>query len=199
MSILSAVLVLLMVMDPFGNIPVFITVLQDVPPQRRTRVIFRELLIAFAVMMTFLLVGNRLMGMVGISTESITISGGIVLFLIALNMVYPGLNDAVREPAGIEPFIVPLAVPLIAGPSALATLILMSRSQHGAIWETALALTLAWIGSSTILLSSPFFLRILGDRGLRALARFVGMLLVLYSVQMILNGIRQFAVTLLTP
>ena len=87
MSILSAVLVLLMVMDPFGNIPVFITVLQDVPPQRRTRVIFRELLIAFAVMMTFLLVGNRLMGMVGISTESITISGGIVLFLIALNMV----------------------------------------------------------------------------------------------------------------
>lgn len=193
MDLASSVLVLLMVMDPFGNIPTFLSLLRDVPAQRRTRVILRELLIAYAVMLVFLVVGNRLMGMVGISAESITISGGIVLFLIALNMVFPGGPDRIREPGDQEPFIVPLAIPLVAGPSALATLLLMSRTDHGAIAGPALALTLAWTVSSVVLLSSTFFLRVLRDRGLRALARFVGMLLVLYSVQMILNGLRDFA------
>ena len=193
MAIASSVLVLLMVMDPFGNIPTFLSLLRDVPPQRRTRVILRELLIAYAVMLVFLVVGNRFMAMVGISAESITISGGIVLFLIALNMLFPGGPDRIREPGDQEPFIVPLAIPLVAGPSALATLLLMSRTSHGAVAGPALALTAAWLACSAVLLSSSFFLRVLRDRGLRAMARFVGMLLVLYSVQMILNGLREFA------
>ena len=103
MDIASSVLVLLMVMDPFGNIPTFLSLLRDVPAERRVKVILRELLIAYAVMLVFLLVGNRFMAMVGISAESITISGGIVLFLIALNMVFPGGPDRIREPGDQEP------------------------------------------------------------------------------------------------
>ena len=122
--------------------------------------------------------------------ETISIAGGIVLFLIALRMIFPSHGGFTADTPEGEPFIVPLAIPLIAGPSTLAMLMLMQRSEPGATWELWLALTIAWGLTAVILLAAPFFYRVLHQRGLIAMERLMGMVLVMISVQMLLNGIK---------
>lgn len=187
---LAAVVTLFLVMDPLGNVPLFLTALKLVPPERRRRVIIRELIIAFLVLAGFLFAGGRLMQFLGLEQPAISIAGGIVLFLIALRMIFPS-EMAIHGPAlQGEPFIVPLAIPLIAGPSALATLILLQATM-GAL-ELLLALVIAWGLGVAILLSSTVLYRVLGERGLVALERLMGMLLVMVAVQMLMNGLRVF-------
>lgn len=177
-------------MDPVGNVPLFLSILKTVEQRRRRRVLLREVAIAYAVLAIFLLAGGRLMRFLGLEQPAIGIAGGIVLFLIALRMVFPS-EQATRAavPEG-EPFIVPLAVPLVAGPSALATLLLLQSSTPLPLLFAAL--TIAWAVSGAILLSSTFLYRILGERGLIAMERLMGMLLVMVAVQMLLNGLETF-------
>lgn len=190
MDLFSAVVTLLLVMDPLGNIPVFLSVLKTVPAERRRAVLVREIAIAYVVLLGFFLAGDYLLEILGLAQEAVSIAGGIVLFLIALRMIFPGENNIAGDRLEGEPFVVPLAIPLIAGPSTLATLLLLQRSAPSTRGELLLALTIAWSISGMLLMSSTFLHRVLRERGLIAMERLMGMLLVMVSVQMLINGVR---------
>ena len=192
MDVLSAIVTLFLVMDPLGNVPLFLSVLKTVPGHRRQRVLLRELGIAYGVLVGFLLIGNALLQFLGLDPEAVSVAGGIVLFLIALRMIFPGQGSLTEGGPEGEPFVVPLAIPLIAGPSTLATLPLLERTVHGSTMTLLLVVTVAWALGGVILLSSTFLYRALGQRGLIAMERLMGMLLVMVSVQMLMNGIAAF-------
>lgn len=189
-NLLSAVVTLFLVMDPLGNVPLFLSILKTVAPERRRLVLLREIGLAYLVLVAFVLVGDALLRFLGLEQQAVSIAGGIVLFLIALRMIFPGEGHG-KSPLEGEPFLVPLAIPLVAGPSTLATLLLL-RSASSSAGPLMAALTIAWILSAVILLSSTFFYHVLGERGLIAMERLMGMLLVMVAVQMLLNGLRVF-------
>lgn len=191
MDLLSAVVTLFLVMDPLGNVPLFLSILRTVTPERRRIVLVREIGFAYGVLVTFLLVGEYLLRFLGLQQQAISIAGGIVLFLIALRMIFPGEGGLAGPSLEGEPFVVPLAIPLLAGPSTLATVLLL-QSTAPATGRLILALTIAWAVSGAILLSSTFLYRVLKERGLIAMERLMGMLLVMVAVQMLLNGVRVF-------
>lgn len=198
MEFWSAAAMLFLILDPLGNIPAFISILDPLPAAQRRRVILRELLIALGILLVFLFAGHAVLRFLGLQQPSLSIAGGVILFLIALNMVFPsrGLQpDLERE----DPFIVPLAVPLIAGPSAIAALLLLATSHPSRLWEWAGALGIAWVAYAVILLASPRIMDVLGRRGLRALEKLMGMILIMIAVQMLLNGISEYLSTAPRP
>jgi multiple antibiotic resistance protein len=188
----AAVVTLFLIMDPLGNIPVFLSILKNVDPARRRMILMREVVIAYAVLLVFLFLGRHILQILRLEQETISIAGGIVLFLIALRMIFPGAGGLHADTPEGEPFFVPLAIPLIAGPSTLAALLLLQRSEAGATWGLWLAVTIAWALTAIILLAAPFFYRLLHQRGLIAMERLMGMLLVMVSVQMFMNGVGTF-------
>ena len=195
MSILSATILLFLVIDPVGNVPFFLTALKDVDPARHMRVVARELLVALAVLVAFLFAGPVTLRAIHISQPSLTVAGGIILFLIALRMVFPSPKTASETVEG-EPFIVPLAIPLVAGPSAMAALIMISSQEPERRLEWLTALVLAWLLSSAIILGASRLKDVLGQRGLIAVERLMGMVLVAVAVQMLMPGVAQFVETL---
>jgi multiple antibiotic resistance protein len=192
MNFATATITLFLVMDPLGNIPFFLSALRKVAPERQQRVLMRELVIAYGALIAFLLVGRPFLNVLHLRQESVSIAGGIILFLIALRMVFPH-NGANRDEMEGEPFVVPLAIPGVAGPSALATVLLLANQQPGSLPMSAAAVTAAWLASSLVLVASPFFLRFLGERGLVAMERLMGMVLVAVAVQMFLDGLARFS------
>lgn len=192
MRIFFNAITLLLIMDPLGNIPPFMSALKKVEAERRRQVLLREILIAYLVLLTFLFAGRYILRLLSLQEETISIAGGIVLFLIALRMVFPREEPEQRDRLRGEPFIVPLAIPLIAGPSTLASLLLLQQSSPHSTLQLFLALTLAWIVTAVILLSSTILYRLLRDRGLIAVERLMGMLLVMLAVQMFINGVAKF-------
>jgi MarC family membrane protein len=192
MSLLSAAILLFFVMDPIGNIPLFLTAVQPVDPARRLRVVGRELVIAYALMVSFLYAGRPLLAVLHISEPALTIAGGIVLFIIALRMVFPAAHGPLAERVEGEPFIVPLAIPYVAGPSALATVLLMTSREPDRHAAWLLAISAAWAASAVILLLGATLSRFLGDKGITAIERLMGMVLVASAVQMFLDGLRQY-------
>lgn len=191
MDLMSAIVTLFLVMDPLGNVPLFLSILKKVDPARRRLVLVREIGIAYVVLIVFLLSGRWLLRFLGLQPEAISIAGGIVLFLIALRMIFPSHGAVSGEPLDGEPFVVPLAIPLVAGPSTLATLLLLESGASATPGGLMIAVTVAWLITAAILLSSTFMYRILGERGLVAMERLMGMLLVMVSVQMLLNGLKR--------
>lgn len=196
MTLISAALLLFLVMDPLGNIPLFLSALKNVPPERRTKVIMRELLIALLVMVIFLFSGQAFLSALHISEPALTATGGVILFLIAIKMIFPSHNDGSTPNNEDEPFIVPLAIPYVAGPSALATLLLIMNGEPERWPEWLGALLAAWFVSGLILLSAGFLAKILRNRGLIAIERLMGMILVAIAIQMLMNGIAEFALVL---
>lgn len=192
MDTLSAFITLLLVMDPVGNVPVFLSVLKDVDAKRRQWVIFRELLIALVVLLIFLFTGPALLDVLGLQQESISIAGAIILFLIALRMIFPSPYGMMGDTPDGEPFIVPLAIPMVAGPSSLAIAMLMVNTDPSRMLDWTIALTGAWAVSALILMCSPLLLKALGNRGLTAMERLMGMILVIIAVQMFFDGVRTF-------
>lgn len=192
MDIAAAVITLFLTMDPLGNIPLFLSVLKSVRPERRRRVLLREILLAYVVLLAFLFFGSYVLQFLQLEQDTISIAGGIVLFLIAVRMIFPRERFGESDELEGEPFLVPLAVPLIAGPSTLAVLLLLQRSSSGEPMSLLIALTIAWVASAAVLLSSTFLYRLLRERGLIAIERLMGMVLVMMSVQMFMNGIRDF-------
>lgn len=193
MTTLSAGILLFLIMDPLGNIPFFMAILKTVPPKRRRWVMTRELLIALGVLLGFLLGGQYLLALMQLKQESVSIAGGIVLFLIGIRMVFPPVDGGIfGKPGEGEPFIVPLAIPGVAGPSAMAALLLMTNSEPGRTAEWGLALVLAWLATAAILLSSTYLFKWLGESVLTALERVMGMLLIALSVQMFLAGLSAY-------
>jgi multiple antibiotic resistance protein len=189
----SAAITLFVIMDPIGSLPVFMSLLRGYSPRRRLWVTVRELLFAYAVLLFFLFLGQSFLDLFNLKQESMRIAAGIVLFIIAVRMIFPPARGGImgEAPQG-DVFFVPLAVPMIAGPSVLATLVLMVRQEPSRLGDWFWAMTLAWVATSAILLLGSVFYRLLRERGLFALERLMGMLLVAISVQMLLEGIAEF-------
>lgn len=195
-DIATAAATLFLIMDPLGNAPVFNAVLSRMDPSRRTRVLAREMLIALFILIGFLFAGNGILAFLGLTQSSLNIAGGVLLFIISLRMIFPQHQTLSDNPDAEEPFIVPLAVPLIAGPSTIAVLLLLSSSQPDQILDWVAALMLAWTASTGLLLASPRIMGIIGMKGSRALERLMGMILVIVATQMLLNGIKDFVQSL---
>ncbi len=192
MTTLSAAILLFLILDPLGNVPVFLSLLRDLPPRRQRWVLGRELLIALGVLMLFLFAGQAILAAMHLREESVSIAGGIVLFLIGIRMIFPPQDGLLgHQPEG-EPFIVPMAIPLVAGPSGMAAVILMASSDPARLGDWALALLVAWSATAAILFSATFLYKVLGRQVLTAVERLMGMLLVALSVQMLLDGVRAY-------
>jgi multiple antibiotic resistance protein len=179
-------------MDPLGNLPIYMSVLKTIDPKRRRVVIIRELVIALVILMVFLHSGQALLDFLKIKQETVSIAGGIILFIIAIKMIFPRPGGIMGLPAGEEPFIVPLAVPMIAGPSTMAALILLANQEPNKMTQWSIALFAAWLISAIILTMSNTFHRVLGEKGLNAIERLMGMILVMIAIQMLLNGIGRY-------
>lgn len=187
---LSAAIILFLVMDPLGNIPVFLSILKDIEPKRRWKIILRELLIALVILLIFLFYGQNLLDLLHLQSESVSIAGGIILFIIGIRMVFPTRRGIMGDQLEGEPLIVPLAIPLVAGPSTLATLMLLVRSDPTNMVGWLTALLIAWLLTAIILLMAPIFFKILRKRGLAAIERLMGMILIMIAVQMSVDGIK---------
>ena len=187
----SATVLLILITDPIGNIPIFANALKHVAPQRRPRVILREILIAFLLLLTFMFVGQRFLQLMNLSELSLRIGGGVILFLIALRMVFPPPESPEPETEG-EPLIVPLAIPMIAGPSALAKVLLLVSQQPEKRLEWIAALCVTVAVSAVVLLGAERVQRLVGSRVVHALERLMGLVLVSVSIEMILSGIQVF-------
>ena len=190
---LSSAFTFLLVMDPLGNVPLFLTALRNTNPDRIQRVILRECLIALLVMVAFLFLGNGLLDLMHIDEAALTAAGGVILLLIAIRMVFPTPErNLTVTTAHDEPFIVPLAVPYVAGPSLLAVIVVLV-SRDPASWGWFLGgLILAWVITSVILYFSGFLQRVVGARVLIAVERLMGMILVILAVQMTFEGVKEF-------
>lgn len=192
-DIVSATILLVLIMDPLGNVPVFLSVLKDTDSKRRLRVIIREMLIALAVLLAFLFCGGAVLDLMNLEPEAIGIGGGIVLFLVAIRMIFPPERGGIMgHQVDGEPFIVPLAIPLVAGPSTMAALLLFVQNQPGLFWHWFAALLLAWAITAVTLTGSHWLYRLLKPRGLVAVERLMGMILVILAVQMFLDGLRGY-------
>ena len=188
-SIISVALVLLFVIDPFGNVPIILSVLKEVPKERKRRIILREMLIGLVILFIFLFFGQKFLNLFGLQTEAVTIAGGIILFVIGIKLIFPPPKGQSIYGGEGEPFVVPIAMPLIAGPSALATLMVMAESSPLSLPMISIAVLAAWLLTMIVLLAAPFLLKVLKDKGLQALERLMGMLLLIMAVQMFINGV----------
>lgn len=191
-NFVSAVLLLLLVYDPFGNVPIFISALRDVPHERRRRVILRECLIAFVVLTAFVFVGQPFLDLLGLSELSLQIGGAVVLMLVAIRMVFPSPEGIYGQPPGGEPFIVPLAVPALAGPSALATVLLLVSRDPQRTWTWVAAIAVAMAVSAVILAFAERLQHWLGERVTVAFERLMGLVLAAIAVELMLRGIKTF-------
>jgi len=196
MDIASAAILLILVLDPFGNIPLVLTTLSRVDEERRRRVILRECAIAYVVLLAFLFLGRPLLELMRLSETAIGLAGGIILFIIAMRMVFRHpegpLGDSGTEGGDREPFIVPLAIPAIAGPSALATVIVMTSREPGRWPEWMAAITIAVAVSIIVLLLAARISRAIGKRGVNAMERLMGLILTAIAVEMLLHGITDY-------
>ena len=191
-NFLSATILLLLITDPLGNIPLFISCLRGVAKRRRAIVILREVAIAFVILLLFMVAGNGFLRMMGLTDTSLRIGGGIVLFLIALRMIFPHPGGLFGADKGGEPMIVPLAIPALAGPSALATVMLLSSQAPGKTLEWIAALTVTMIVCAVALVLAERIQALLGERVVTAFERLMGLVLVAISVEMVLAGVKSF-------
>jgi len=194
LSLLSITVALFIIMDPFGNIPTYLMITKELTPQRRRLVLAREMSIAFILMLLFNFIGEYIFKILELSDITVKLSSGLVLFLTAIKILFPTPNSMRSNLPGGEPFIIPLAVPLIAGPSLLATIMLYAHMETS-ISLMLSAIAIAWVTASLVLLAAPFFQKLLGSNGLTALERLMAMILVMLAIQRFLEGIQQFVLT----
>ena len=179
MGFTAVAFLLFLVLDPLGNIPLFLSQLRGVPEHRRRRLVLRELVIAYLVLLFFFFAGAGFMRLLALDIDAVHIAGGVVIFLIAIRMVFPTPDGPFGNSGGSgEPFIVPRAVPAVAGPVALVIVLLLR------------ALSAAWLVSALILSAAAWLQRVLRDEGLIAMERLMGLVLVIIAVQMFLDALR---------
>ncbi|MCY9873678.1 YhgN family NAAT transporter [Vibrio barjaei] len=192
MDIFSAATMLFLIMDPLGNLPIILSILKHLDPKRRRKVLVRELCFALLILMLFLFAGQSILTFLHVKPETLSISGGIILFIIAIRMIFPQVGSVAGLAAGDEPFIVPMAIPMIAGPSVIASILLLSTQNPDSLTELSFAVLIAWGATFFILMFYSFFHKLLGERGLKAVERLMGLLLVMISTQMFLDGIKSY-------
>lgn len=190
---LSALVLLLLVLDPFGSLPIFISVMRTVEPARRTRVALREVSIAFAVLAVFMFAGEAFLSVMRLSERSLEVAGGAILLIIAIRMIFASGGEVyASEGSGREPFIFPLAVPLLAGPSAMATVLLLASRQPERMAEWVGALTVAMVVSGVVLLAADRIRKLLGSSMVAAIEKLMGLVLTAVAVEMILAGLKRY-------
>ncbi|RQO58617.1 hypothetical protein DBR47_13035 [Paucibacter sp. KBW04] len=192
-SFLSAFILLLLVLDPLGSLPIFIPIMRAVPKERRRWVAFREVGIAFVVLFAFMFLGDSFLRVMHLSERSLEVAGGVILLIIAIRMIFGTSSESAYglEP-GREPLIFPLAVPLLAGPSAMATVLLLASRQPERILEWIAALTAAMLVSGLMLLMADRIRRMLGDSVISALEKLMGLVLTAIAVEMCLAGLKRY-------
>ena len=197
-SFFQSFILLLLVTDPFGNVPLFVSTLRQVAPERRHRVVLRECLIAFGLLLVFMMVGRPFLEALQLSEVALRIGGGVILFLIALRMVFP-------QPGGVfgqthagatEPLIVPLAIPALAGPSALVTVLLFSSQAKMSMWLYAAVISLVAVVWLAVLLAAERLQRVLGDAVMTAFERLMGLILTAIAIEMLLAGVRAYVASM---
>lgn len=191
-DLISAFVLLFLVLDPLGNLPVVGSLLKQVDSKRRARVVARECLIAYLILLGFMFGGRQFLDVMHLSEISLSIAGGVILFMIAINMVFKSTESVFGESLDHEPFIVPLAIPLIAGPSALATVMLMVSREPAKLGVWVAAMTAAMLVSATLLILGEKIEKLLGKRAMEAVERLMGLILTAIAVEMLLGGIKQF-------
>ena len=191
MTVLAAIFLLIIIMDPIGNVPVFLSILKNIPLERRKKIIIRELIIAFVILLFFMFIGRYLLQLLQIEQSSLGIAGGIILFIIAIRMIFPGTKPMFTHNEEAEPLVVPLAIPMLAGPSAIAAVILLMAQEPGRWIEWIFVVFVASLISGIILISSEALGSKLGNRALIAIERLMGIFLIMVSVDFILDGIKQ--------
>lgn len=191
-DLISAFVLLFLVLDPLGNLPVVASMLKQVDSTRRARVVARECVIAYLILLAFMFGGRQFLDVMNLSEISLSIAGGIILFMIAINMVFKPTESVFGESLDREPFIVPLAIPLIAGPSALATVMLMVSREPAKLGVWLVAMTAAMLVSALLLVSGEKIERLLGKRAMEAIERLMGLILTAIAVEMLLGGVKQF-------
>ena len=195
-NFLSATILLILITDPFGNIPIFANALKNVAPKRRPWVILREVLIAFSLLLLFMFVGDGFLRVMNLSALSLQIAGGVILFLIALRMIFPPPEPLIAAESLQEPLIVPLAIPALAGPSALATVLLLVSQAPERRMEWIAALSVTMLVCAVVLVLAERIQRVLGERFVAAVERLMGLILVAVAVEMLLRGFKTFAAQL---
>jgi MarC family membrane protein len=191
-TFVSALVLLLLVLDPFGSLPIFISVLDGVPAPRRRRVALRETAIAFVVLLAFMLAGQHFLTLMRLSPRSLEVAGGVILLIIAMRMIFAGGDAVYTNDAEREPFIFPLAVPLLAGPSAMATVLLLASRQPERLWHWVGALTLALGVCGAVLLGAFRLRRLLGQSVVSAIEKLMGLVLTAIAVEMMLAGLKRY-------
>ena len=191
MTVLAAIFLLIIIMDPIGNVPVFLSILKNIPLERRKIIIIRELIIAFVILLFFMFIGRYLLQLLQIEQSSLGIAGGIILFIIAIRMIFPGTKPMFTHNEEAEPLVVPLAIPMLAGPSAIAAVILLMAQEPNRWIEWIFVVFVASLISGIILISSEALGSKLGNRALIAIERLMGIFLIMVSVDFILDGIKQ--------
>ncbi len=191
-SFVSALVLLLLVLDPFGSLPIFISVLKNVEPARRTRVALREAVIAFGVLALFMVGGQAFLNLMRLSERSLEVAGGVILFVIAMRMVFKGGGEVYASAGEREPFVFPLAIPLLAGPSAMATVLLLASRQPEQLWTWFGALTAAIAVCAAVLLSADRLRRVLGPSVTTAIEKLMGLVLTAIAIEMMLAGLKRY-------
>ena len=192
-TFVSALVLLLLVLDPFGSLPIFISVLKSVPPERRRIVACREVGIAFGVLAVFMVGGQAFLQLMRLSERSLEVAGGVILLIIAVRMVFASGGEVyAKAQAGREPFVFPLAVPLLAGPSAMATVLLLASRQPEGLWLWMAALTVAMLVSGAVLLTAERLRKLLGDSVVAAIEKLMGLVLTAIAIEMILAGLKRY-------
>lgn len=192
MSLYTLTITLILVMDPLGNIPVFLSILKRFDPQKQARIILRECIIAFVLLSLFVFFGQYIMHGLKITMPALSIAGGVILFIIAIRMIFPPEHVADKRENLEEPLVVPLAVPLTAGPSSMAVVLLFVTTDPGRMWLIFSAVVIASFIFTVIMLCSRFLMKVLGNRGLTALERLMGMILTTVAVDLFLSGVTQY-------
>ena len=192
-TFLSVLVLLLLVLDPLGSLPVFISVMRNVAPERRTRVALRESALAFAALVFFMLTGQWFLTLMRLSERSLEVAGGVILLIIAMRMIFASGGEIyASDGQGREPLIFPLAVPLLAGPSAMATVLLLASRQPERLLAWIGALTVAMLFSAAVLIGADRIRKWIGSSMVSAIEKLMGLVLTAIAVEMILAGLKRY-------
>ncbi|AZP36280.1 putative antibiotic transporter [Candidatus Annandia adelgestsuga] len=189
-KIISEIILMILVMDPIGNLPVFISLLKNFKPIRRKIILIREMFISLLLMILFLFIGEHILNLLNLKPETISISGGLILLFISIKMIFPDSKINDNKIIYEEPFLIPLSIPLIVGPSLLATIMILSHNCHYHILHLIFSLFISWLISFIILMLSDTLLIFFGNKGINILEKLVGLILIMLSIQMFLDGIK---------
>ena len=187
MSFMTLVILIFILLSSYAQIPVFMSMLKHLEPKQQKKAILREMFFALIILLIFISFGPKVLDIIGIKQPILGITGGGLLLIIALNMIFPKESSSTQGLPHHEPFIVPLAMPCIAGPGTITTLMVLTDKEG--ILMASSALFLAWIPSTLLLLAAPYIKRYFGEKGLIAIERLGGMIIALIGIQMAAIGV----------